>query len=96
MGWFRGSQHSRTACCCASEARTEVPSSKSPTMARGVPAEIASHLFEPFFSGKEHGTGLGLAIAKRTIDAHGGRICVRNGDGRGLAMHIELPLDGAE
>jgi signal transduction histidine kinase len=59
----------------------------------GAPPEIVAHLFEPFFSRKEHGTGLGLAIAKRTIDAHGGRISVRNGDGLGLAMHIELPLE---
>jgi signal transduction histidine kinase len=58
----------------------------------GAPPEVVSHLFEPFFSRKEHGTGLGLAIAKRTIDAHGGRISVRNGEGQGLAMHIELPL----
>lgn len=58
----------------------------------GASPEVVSHLFEPFFSRKEHGTGLGLAIAKRTIDAHGGRISVRNGQGRGLALHIELPL----
>lgn len=61
----------------------------------GAPPEVVSHLFEPFFSRKEHGTGLGLAIAKRTIDAHGGRISVRNGSSRGLAMRIELPLGAA-
>jgi signal transduction histidine kinase len=61
----------------------------------GAPAEVVSRLFEPFFSRKEHGTGLGLAIAKRTVDAHGGRISVRGSQGGGLAMQIELPLGTA-
>jgi two-component system sensor histidine kinase AtoS len=59
----------------------------------GVPAEALVHLFEPFFSLKSDGTGLGLSIAKRTIDAHGGRIVVCPNGGTGLAFHIELPLD---
>ena len=58
----------------------------------GVPADALPHLFEPFFSTKPSGTGLGLAIARRTIDAHGGRIAVRAGSGRGLAVSVELPL----
>jgi len=58
----------------------------------GVAAESLPHLFEPFFSLKENGTGLGLAIVKRTIDAHGGRIAARSHGGRGLSVHVELPL----
>jgi signal transduction histidine kinase len=58
----------------------------------GVPAEAHPRLFEPFFSLKEHGTGLGLAIARRTIEAHGGRITAEPGTEGGLAFHIELPL----
>jgi signal transduction histidine kinase len=61
----------------------------------GVPADALAHLFEPFFSLKQHGTGLGLAIAKRTIDAHGGRITAARAAGEGMAFHIELPLAGA-
>ena len=56
----------------------------------GVTAEALPHLFEPFFSLKAHGTGLGLAIAKRTIDAHGGRITATSGPG--MTFDIELPL----
>jgi signal transduction histidine kinase len=58
----------------------------------GVPADALPHLFQPFFSLKEHGTGLGLAIAKRTVDAHGGRIAAVSPAGGGMTVHIELPL----
>jgi len=58
----------------------------------GVPAEALPRLFEPFFSLKAKGTGLGLAIAKRTIDAHGGRIAAARAAGAGMVFRIELPL----
>ena len=58
----------------------------------GVPESALTHLFEPFFSLKPHGTGLGLSIAKRTIEAHGGKISVSSNGGSGLAFHIDLPL----
>jgi signal transduction histidine kinase len=57
------------------------------------PADVP-HLFEPFFSTKEHGTGLGLAIVRRTIEAHGGRIEASAAAEGGLAMTIELPAAG--
>jgi signal transduction histidine kinase len=58
----------------------------------GVPADALPHLFEPFFSRKEKGTGLGLAIARRTVDAHGGRIEATCEAGHGMTFRIELPL----
>src|SRR5262249_33892449 len=61
----------------------------------GVPAEALPHRFEPFFSLKAKGTGLGLAIAKRTIEAHGGRIAATPSAGSGLSLCIELPLGAA-
>jgi signal transduction histidine kinase len=59
----------------------------------GVSADELPHLFEPFYSRKASGTGLGLAIAKRTIDAHGGRIAADRSAESGLAITIELPAD---
>jgi signal transduction histidine kinase len=58
----------------------------------GVPAEAATHLFEPFFSLKAGGTGLGLAIAKRTVEAHGGSIDAGPAPGGGMAFRVRLPL----
>jgi two-component system sensor histidine kinase HydH len=57
----------------------------------GVPGDALPRLFEPFFSGKSTGTGLGLAIAKRTVDAHGGRISAASEPGSGLRVEVELP-----
>ena len=59
----------------------------------GVPAEALPHLFEPFFSLKPSGTGLGLAIARRTVEAHGGRIAASM-PATGMAFEVVLPLGG--
>jgi signal transduction histidine kinase len=61
----------------------------------GAASEDLPHLFEPFFSRKGTGTGLGLAIAKRTIDAHGGRIVAEGRPGDGMTFSIDLPLSKA-
>ena len=43
---------------------------------KGIPPEVASRLFQPFFTTKSvgEGTGLGLSIAKGIVDAHHGNI----------------------
>jgi signal transduction histidine kinase len=58
----------------------------------GVPQDALPRLFEPFFSLKTTGTGLGLAIARRTVEAHGGRIEASGMPGTGLTLRLELPL----
>src|SRR5262249_20850515 len=55
----------------------------------GVAADVLPRLFEPFFTRKDKGTGLGLAIAKRTVDAHDGRITASSRVGEGTIFTIE-------
>src|SRR3546814_17681177 len=44
----------------------------------GIPEEIQSRIFEPFFPTKDigEGTGVGLAVSHRIVEAHEGRIRV--------------------
>ncbi|MBP1712267.1 MAG: ammonium transporter [Deltaproteobacteria bacterium] len=58
----------------------------------GIPAEIQSKIFEPFFSTKEEGIGLGLSVAQRIVDEHGGKIRVESAEGAGTLFSITLPL----
>ncbi|HEX5102855.1 MAG TPA: PAS domain S-box protein, partial [Pirellulaceae bacterium] len=51
--------------------------------------------FEPYFTTKSDGIGLGLAICRSTIEAHRGRIWVRNNPEGGATFSIQLPRDGA-
>jgi signal transduction histidine kinase len=57
----------------------------------GIPADVASHILEPFFTTKAKGTGLGLAIAQRIVQLHGGRIQIGHNQGSGAEILIDLP-----
>ncbi len=57
----------------------------------GPPPEVAERLFEPFVTSKREGVGLGLAVARRSAEAHGGRIDWRREADR-TCFRIELPL----
>ncbi|MGC9469705.1 MAG: ATP-binding protein [Anaerolineae bacterium] len=63
----------------------------------GIPAEIRSHLFEPFHTSKPTGTGLGLAISYGIIERHNGVIEVESPPDGGTTFIIRLPKhEGAE
>ncbi|MGC9520435.1 MAG: response regulator [Anaerolineae bacterium] len=57
----------------------------------GIPAEIRSHLFEPFHTSKPTGTGLGLAISYGIVERHNGLIEVESPPGGGATFIIRLP-----
>ncbi|HEY3862686.1 MAG TPA: ATP-binding protein [Verrucomicrobiae bacterium] len=64
----------------------------------GIPPGALPHIFERFFrvdkarSRDAGGAGLGLAIVKSICTAHGGRVEVESGEGRGSRFTVELPL----
>ncbi|MEM9538505.1 MAG: ATP-binding protein [Cyanobacteria bacterium P01_E01_bin.42] len=60
----------------------------------GIPEEIQSKIFNPFFTTKPigQGTGLGLSICYRVIEQHDGKIEVFSGVDRGTEFRITLPI----
>jgi len=60
----------------------------------GIAPEIASRIFDPFFSTKAPGmgTGLGLSIAYGIVKQHGGEVWFENLSGSGVRFVVELPL----
>ncbi|HEX5445738.1 MAG TPA: ATP-binding protein, partial [Pirellulales bacterium] len=63
----------------------------------GIPLEIHSKIFDPFFStkGVGKGTGQGLAIAHSVVrDKHGGEIRFESETGKGTTFIIRLPMNG--
>ena len=60
----------------------------------GIPKDILSRVFEPFYTTKDpgEGTGLGLAIAQSIVAKHQGTIEIRSLPGQGTTVDIGLPL----
>jgi PAS domain S-box-containing protein len=59
----------------------------------GIPQQVASKIFDPFYSTKPvgEGTGLGLSISHGIITEHGGTIGFGNNEGGGCSFTFELP-----
>ncbi|MDQ7779456.1 MAG: ATP-binding protein [Planctomycetota bacterium] len=62
----------------------------------GIPPEVKSRVFEPYFSTKDRGTGLGLSICKRIVDDLGGKIEIESVLGRGTRVEVWLPEGGKD
>ena len=62
----------------------------------GMSREIAAHVFEPFYQGRDGGrnvgTGVGLALVKQIVDAIEGHITVDSRPGEGTTFCISLPI----
>jgi PAS domain S-box-containing protein len=60
----------------------------------GIPDELKSSVFEPFFKGTRlgGGFGVGLSLVARLAELHGGRAWVDDRVGGGSAFHVTFPL----
>jgi len=58
----------------------------------GIPAEILSYIFNPFYTTKASGTGLGLAITHKIIQEHNGRIEVESEVDKGTVFRVFMPI----
>jgi two-component system, NtrC family, sensor kinase len=60
----------------------------------GIPDELASKIFQPFFSTKtaNGGTGIGLSVAQGIAREHEGWISVESGRERGSTFKVHLPM----
>lgn len=58
----------------------------------GIPEELLSKLYSPFFTTKPEGNGLGLVEVQKVILAHGGTIDVASTVNQGTTFTIKLPL----
>jgi signal transduction histidine kinase len=60
----------------------------------GIPPELISKIFDPFYTTKEvgKGTGLGMSIATSIIEEHDGKISANNNPDGGATFKIEIPI----
>ena len=59
----------------------------------GMPEDVKSSIFDPFYTTKDvgKGTGLGLSISYGIIEKHNGTISVESEEGKGTTFTITLP-----
>ncbi len=58
----------------------------------GIPEQDIPKLFTHFFTSKPDGLGMGLSISRSIIEAHGGRLDVKNNPGRGATFYFTIPI----
>ena len=58
---------------------------------QGIPEDIQSKIFEPYFTTKNYGTGLGLTIVYKIVQEHRGEITFNSKQGETI-FSIKLPL----
>ncbi|MEI8243174.1 MAG: CHASE domain-containing protein [bacterium] len=59
----------------------------------GIPVEVLSQLFKPFYTTRANGLGMGLSISRSIVTAHGGRIWAENHPDGGARVSFTLPVE---
>lgn len=57
---------------------------------KGIPAEVQSHIFTPFFSTKKDGKGIGLTLIREILMGHGFGFSLETGEGGFTDFRIEF------
>jgi two-component system cell cycle sensor histidine kinase/response regulator CckA len=60
---------------------------------RGISAEDQRHVFEPYFTTRQHAnaTGIGLTVCESIAKAHGGSIALESKEGKGTTVKVRIP-----
>jgi signal transduction histidine kinase len=62
----------------------------------GIPDDVISKIFEPYYTTKETGSGLGLTLVFKIVREHQGEISVKSKPGEGAVFTITLPVPQSE
>lgn len=61
----------------------------------GLPGDLPTRIFEPFYSTRAGGLGLGLSLSESLASGMGGSLSARHLAPHGAEFHLRLPLAGA-
>ncbi|HRJ15799.1 MAG TPA: ATP-binding protein, partial [Saprospiraceae bacterium] len=56
----------------------------------GIPDEVLSQIFVPFFTTKEEGSGIGLSLCRQIVHLHKGQIHVASAQDKGACFTVTL------
>lgn len=59
----------------------------------GIPNEIQSRIFEPYFTTKPMGNGIGLALSYKIIKEHGGDLYFKSEEGEGTIFYVVFKFE---
>jgi PAS domain S-box-containing protein len=63
---------------------------------KGLDAEHAARLFEPFYTTKAEGIGIGLSISRSIVEAHGGQLSAATNAPHGAVFRFSLAVEETE